>query len=454
MDTARLATENVKRLFFVLSGPAILAQIVTVVYNMMNRIYIGQLPDSRAMMAAIGITAPLSLLVTAFTALFANGGAPLCAIRLGEGKRDEAEHIMSNSFAALMGIGVAIMAVCLIGGEPLLYLFGARGETLTYGLSYLRVYILGTLFVQMSVGMNVFINTQGFAKVAMRATVVGMVLNALLDPLFIYGFRLNVVGAAIATVISQGVSAALVMHFIVLGGSELRLRREFMAIRWQIIKPVMALGVSPFVMKLTESLVSIVFNNQLVAYGGDLAVSVMTIMTSIWQMAQLMTHGFTDGAQPIISYNYGAGAYDRVRATLRLDVFACWGWAFLCAVAVLGFPGLFLRLFTSDAEVLAAGPAMLRTYFFGMLCYGAFNACQQAYIALGDARSSLFFALLRKVFLLIPLVYLCPVVLPVDQVLAVLAAEPIADIISTVASCICFFRFYRRALSAPAEAVG
>ncbi len=414
---------------------------------MVDRIYIGQLPDSRSMMAAIGITAPITLIVTAFTALLGNGGAPLCAIHLGKKEKEQAERIMGNSFTALMAVGLAIILICLLFGDPLLYAFGARGETLTHAKSYLYVYILGTLFVQISVGMNAYITTQGYAKMGMLTVTAGALLNVVLDPIFIYGFDMGVAGAALATILSQGVSAAMVLWFLLRGKSELRLRRKFFRPQWNVLRRIMMLGVSPFIMKLTESLLSITFNNQLYRFGGDLAVSVMTIMNSVWQMAQLMTHGFTDGAQPILGYNYGAGKLDRVRATFRLELFTCWGWTLLCAVAVLAAPQLFLRMFTSDAEVLAAGPAMLRVYFFGMVCYGAFNACQQAYIALGNAKSSLFFAVFRKIILLIPLIYICPLVWKGDQVLGVLAAEPIADILSTVVSGICFSIFYRKKLS-------
>lgn len=447
MDTEKLGTGSITKTFLTLSGPSILAQIVTVIYNMVDRIYIGQLPDSRSMMAAIGITAPISLIVTAFTALLGNGGAPLCAIHLGKKEKEQAERIMGNSFTALMAVGLAIILICLLFGDPLLYAFGARGETLTHAKSYLYVYILGTLFVQISVGMNAYITTQGYAKMGMLTVTAGALLNVVLDPIFIYGFDMGVAGAALATILSQGVSAAMVLWFLLRGKSELRLRRKFFRPQWNVLRRIMMLGVSPFIMKLTESLLSITFNNQLYRFGGDLAVSVMTIMNSVWQMAQLMTHGFTDGAQPILGYNYGAGKLDRVRATFRLELFTCWGWTLLCAVAVLAAPQLFLRMFTSDAEVLAAGPAMLRVYFFGMVCYGAFNACQQAYIALGNAKSSLFFAVFRKIILLIPLIYICPLVWKGDQVLGVLAAEPIADILSTVVSGICFSIFYRKKLS-------
>lgn len=447
MDTVKLGTGNIRSIFFSLAGPSILAQIVTVIYNMVDRIYISQLPDSRSMMAAIGITAPISLIVTAFTALLGNGGAPLCAICLGRGKTEKGEHIMSNSFGALMAVGAVIMAVCLAFGEPLLYAFGARGVTLEYALSYLRIYICGTFFVQISVGMNAYINTQGFAKMGMLTVATGALLNVVLDPIMIYGLHMDVAGAALATVISQGVSAVMVMRFLLVGGSTLRLRWSLMKPNWPILRQIMLLGVSPFIMKLTESLLSIAFNNQLYRFGGDLAVSVMTIMNSVWQMAQLMTHGFTDGAQPILGYNYGAGKLDRVRSAFRLELLTCWGWTLLCAVVVLAFPSLFLRIFNADAETMVAGPAMLRVYFFGMICYGAFNACQQAYIALGNAKSSLFFAVFRKVILLIPLIYLFPALFQGDKVLAVLAAEPVADIVSTAVGGACFFSFYRKKLS-------
>lgn len=446
MNTEQIGTGNLKKTFLSLAAPAILAQIVTVIYNMVDRIFIGQLPDSRAMMAAIGLTAPVTLLVTAFTALLGNGGAPLCAIQLGRGDRDEAERIMSNSFGALLISGVVLMTVCQLFCEPILTAFGAEGEALTYAVQYLRIYMLGTLFVQISVGMNAYINTQGYARMGMITVAAGALLNLALDPVLIYGLNMGVRGAALATILSQGVSAALVLWFLRSPRSGMRLRAGWLRPRWRIMKRIVMLGVSPFIMKLTESLLSAAFNAQLLRFGGDLAVSVMTIMNSVWQMAQLVTHGFTEGAQPILGYNYGAGKLDRVRAAFRLDLGACWGWTFLCAVAVMAAPGLFLRMFNSDPEVLAAGRSMLRIYFLGMFCYGAFNACQQAYIALGNAKGSLFFAVFRKVILLIPLIYLLPTLFPSRPVWAVIAAEPAADITATIVNGLCFFRFYKRKL--------
>lgn len=447
MNTAQLGTGDIRKTFFSLAAPAILAQVVTVVYNMVDRIFIGQLPDSRTMMAAIGFVTPITLLVTAFTALLGNGGAPLCAICLGRGERDEAEHIMSNSFSALMLSSVVMTVACLFFYDPILRAFHAEGELLEYASAYLRVYALGTFFAQISVGMNPYINTQGYARVGMTTVAAGAGLNLLLDPIMIYGLQMGVVGAALATVLSQGLSAILVLRFLNSSRSGMRLRLRYMCPQWSILRQIMALGVSPFIMKLTESLLSRSFNAQLLLYGGDLAVSVMTVMNSIWQMAQLMTHGFTEGAQPILGYNYGARQLDRVRAVFRLELATCWGWTFLCAVAVMAVPGIFLRIFTPDPEILAAGPAMLRTYFFGMFCYGAFNACQQTYLALGNAKSSLFFAVFRKVILLIPLIYLLPTLFPASPVLAVLTAEPVADITSTAINGLWFSRFYKKKLS-------
>lgn len=450
MDAAQLGAGDIRKTFFSLAAPAILAQVVTVIYNMVDRIFIGQLPNSQAMMAAIGFVAPITLLVTAFTALLGNGGAPLCAICLGRGERDEAEHIMSNSFSALLFSSAVITAVCVLFCEPILRAFHAEGQLLDYAAAYLRVYIWGTFFAQISVGMNPYINTQGHARVGMITVAAGAGLNVILDPIMIYGFQMGVVGAALATVLSQGLSAFLVLRFLNSPRSGMHLRLRYMRPQWSILWQIMSLGVSPFIMKLTESLLSSSFNGQLLAYGGELAVSVMTVMNSIWQMAQLMTHGFTDGAQPILGYNYGSKQMDRVRAVFRLELATCWGWTFLCAVMVMAIPGVFLRIFTPDPEVLAAGPAMLRIYFFGMFCYGAFNACQQTYIALGNARSSLFFAVFRKVLLLIPLIYLLPVLFPSQPILAVLAAEPVADITATVVNGLAFSRYYRKKLSVPA----
>lgn len=447
MNTAQLGTGDIRKTFFSLAAPAILAQVVTVVYNMVDRIFIGQLPDSRTMMAAIGFVTPITLLVTAFTALLGNGGAPLCAICLGRGERDEAEHIMSNSFSALMLSSVVMTVACLFFYDPILRAFHAEGELLEYASAYLRVYALGTFFAQISVGMNPYINTQGYARAGMTTVAAGAGLNLLLDPIMIYGLQMGVVGAALATVLSQGLSAILVLRFLNSSRSGMRLRLRYMCPQWSILRQIMALGVSPFIMKLTESLLSSSFNAQLLLYGGDLAVSVMTVMNSIWQMAQLMTHGFTEGAQPILGYNYGARQLDRVRAVFRLELATCWGWTFLCAVAVMAVPEIFLRIFTPDPEILAAGPAMLRTYFFGMFCYGAFNACQQTYLALGNAKSSLFFAVFRKVILLIPLIYLLPTLFPASPVLAVLTAEPVADITSTAINGLWFSRFYKKKLS-------
>lgn len=447
MNTTQLGTGDIRRTFFSLAAPAILAQVVTVIYNMVDRIFIGQLPNSRAMMAAIGFMAPITLLITAFTALLGNGGAPLCAICLGRGERDKAEHIMSNSFSALSLSSVVITAVCFFFCKPILQAFHAEGQLLEYALAYLRVYIWGTFFAQISVGLNPYINTQGYARTGMATVAAGAGLNLILDPIMIYGLRMGVVGAALATVLSQGLSAFLVLRFLNSDRSGMRLRLCYMLPQWSILRQIMSLGISPFIMKLTESLLSSSFNAQLLAYGGNLAVSVMTVMNSIWQMAQLMTHGFTEGAQPILGYNYGAKQMDRVRSVFRLELATCWGWTFLCAVAIMTAPGVFLRIFTPDPEVLSTGPTMLRVYFLGMFCYGAFNACQQTYIALGNAKSSLFFAVFRKVLLLIPLIYLLPRLFPSQPILAVLAAEPVADITATVVNGLWFSRFYKKKLS-------
>ena len=450
MKTEQLGTGDIGKTFFLLAVPSILAQIVTVIYNIVDRVFIGQLPNGRPMLAAIGLSAPVTLLITAFTALLGSSGAPLCAIHLGKNERFEADRIMSNSFGALMISGVILMVVCFSFCRPIMAIFGAEAETLEYALRYLRIYILGTLFVQISVGMNAYINAQGHAKAGMCTVVAGALLNVILDPVMIYWLDMGVTGAATATVISQGVSAALVLGFLLSSKSELRLRPAYMRPRWELQRRIMLLGVSPFIMKLTESLLSAAFNVQLQRYGGELAVSIMTSMNSIWQMAQLATHGFTEGAQPILGYNYGAGKYARVRAAFRLDLMTCWGWTFLCAVAVMAVPGLFLRMFTSDSEALAVGCPMLRIYFFGMFCYGAFNACQQAYIALGNAKLSLFFAVFRKLLLLIPLIYALPALFPSHPVWAVLMAEPAADILSTAANGIVFRRFFNQRLQSAA----
>lgn len=461
--TNELGTKKISSLLFNLAIPAIIAMLVSMLYNMVDRIYIGNMKDGTIGMAGLAVAVPIVTLIQGFTQLFGTGGAPLAAIRLGKQEKKEAEEIMMASFTALVVSGIVLTAVIELFKEPILLLFGADEVSLQPAVEYIRVYALGTVFVQVAQGMNAYINTQGFAKMGMSTILIGAVLNIVLDPIFIFGMGMGITGAALATIISQGVSAVWVMYFL-LKKSPMKMRREFLLPKFATLGAIMMLGVSPFVMSATEGLLQISFNNQMSLYGGSMAVGSMAILMSLYQMVLLPLTGITQGAQPILSYNYGAEDYERVRATFRLSFKVCLLYSFVVAGSIMLCAPVFARIFSGDADTIRYAAWAIRIYLFGGTVFGAQIACQQSFMALGQAKRSICMALLRKVVLLIPLIYILPAVLgnsAFAQTMAgavldltkdggrtfcVLLAEPIADILAATVTTLTFLNFYTKKL--------
>lgn len=390
-------------------------------------------------LTGVGVGFPIIILISAFGGLIGMGGAPLAAIRLGAGKDWEAEQILGTCFVAMLIISLVLTGFFLVFNEYLLLTFGASLDTLPYALDYLNTYVLGTLFVQIALGLNAFISTQGFAKISMLTVVIGAVINIILDPIFIFVFGLGVKGAAVASVISQGISAFWVLKFLFGEKTQLRLTKQTLGLNPVVLKQVLLLGISPFIMQSTESLLNIALNTSLQRHGGDLAVGAMTIMASLMQFVMLPLIGLTQGAQPIISYNFGAKQFDRVKETFRLLLIISLSFSGVLWLIMLLKPQIFVFLFTSNQELSGITVWAMRIFMAGVFALGAQIACQQTFIALGQAKVSLFLALLRKVFLLIPLIYILPSFLA-NKVLAIFLAEPIADIVAASVTVLVFVR--------------
>lgn len=443
-----LRNDKVGKLLLNLSTPAIIAQIVNVLYNIVDRIFIGRMDEGELAMAGIGVTFPIILLIMAFSAMFGMGGSPLCAIQMGAGNTRKAEEIMTGSFTLLVFTGALLTAVFLIFNKPLLWMFGASDATIGYALDYLNIYVIGTIFVQIAFGMNPFITTQGYAKTGMTTVVIGAIVNIILDPILIFGLDMGVKGAATATIIAQLVSAIWVIRFLTGKNSKLNLRKAFLLPTKEIAGKVTLLGISPFVMQSTESLVLISLNTQLARFGGDLAVGAMAIITSILQIINLPLRGLAQGAQPIVSFNYGAAQYNRVRSAINQSL----RYGLIYNIAFVGllmvFPALFVRIFSNHTELITITSRFIRIYFIGMSIFGAQIICQQMFVALGQAKVSIFIAILRKIILLVPLIYILPLFFE-DKLTGVLVAEPVSDLLSVAITLILFFRFYRLKLTRP-----
>lgn len=441
-----LGNGNIGKLLFALAAPAIVAQLVNVLYNIVDRIFIGKMVNGELAMAGVGVAFPIIMLVSAFSALVGMGGAPLCAIKMGAKDNDGAEEIMSNSFSMLIIIGVILTIIFLVFREPILWKFGASEATIGYSLDYLTIYVIGTIFVQIALGMNSYINTQGFAKIGMFTVVIGAIINIILDPIFIFTFGLGVKGAALATITAQFVSALWVLKFLFGKKSILKIRKRYLIPKAKVVLPTVALGVSPFIMQSTESLVLISLNTKLSMYGGDIAVGAMTIMSSIMQIIVMPIQGLAQGAQPIISYNYGAKQMKRVKQTFKLTLFSCLVFTVAMTGLLMLFPQLFVSIFNNKPELMQITTWSIRIYFAGIFIFGAQIACQQTFLALGQAKISLFLALLRKVVLLVPLIYILPNFFD-DKLRGVLTAEPIADVLATLTTITCFIVFYKKKLA-------
>lgn len=426
----KLGTEKISRLLFQLALPSITAQLINMLYNIVDRIYIGHIEGIGSLaLTGVGVCFPIIILITAFSSLIGMGGAPQASIRMGEQNVPAAEKILGNCFTALVIIAATLTAVFLIWGRPLLILFGASNDTLGYALSYLNIYVIGTIFVMISLGLNSFISAQGFAKISMLTVVIGAIINIVLDPILIFGLNMGVQGAALATIFSQCISAVWVLKFLTGKKTNLKIQTKNLKLSGKVLFPVIALGMSPFIMQSTESLLNICFNTSLQKYGGDLAVGSMTILSSIMQVLSLPLTGLTQGAQPIISYNFGAGHKDRVKEAFRLlfisSILFATGYWLLNMLA----PGLLVGVFASEPELKTMAAWALRIYLATGFMMGIQLSCQQTFVAIGQAKISLFLALLRKIILLIPLIYILPNFFE-NKVFAVFLAEPISDFLA------------------------
>lgn len=438
-----LGKGSISKLLYTLAVPTIIGQLVNLLYNVIDRIFIGRMANGDIAMAGVGVAMPIILLVSAFAMLFAAGGAPLSAIEMGKQDNDKAEEIMSNCFSMLISGGIILTILFLVFKEPILWAFGASNATIGYGLDYLSIYLIGTIFVQISLGMNLFINTQGFTKIGMFTVIIGAIINIVLDPILIFGFGMGVKGAALATIISQGISAIFVLKFLFGKKSILKIRKKYLKLNKKLALSIVALGVAPFIMQATESLVLVSLNNQLLKYGGDLAVGAMTIMSSIMQVIMMPLMGLTQGAQPIISYNFGAKEMDRVKKTFKLLFIICVSYSAVMVSLIMIFPEFFVSIFNNKQELVEITSWAMKIYFVGMCLFGAQIACQQTFLALGQAKTSLIIAMLRKIVLLVPLIFILPMFIE-DGLTAVLLAEPIADIIAIISTVIIFGLFYKK----------
>ena len=439
----RLGTAPLVPLIFSLALPTALAQLVNMLYNIVDRIYVGHIPGTGSLaLAGLGVTYPIIVLITAFSNLIGMGGAPRASVAMGRGDYKTAEKILGNCITLLIVLSVVLSVVFTIYGEPVLRAFGASENTLPYAMAYLRIYLMGTIFVQFTLGMTPFITNQGFAKTSMATTCIGAVCNIILDPVFIYGFNMGVEGAAIATILSQAVSAVWVLIFFTGKRSVLRIRKENLIPAGRTLALVLSLGVSPFLMTATECVIQLAFNTGAATYGGDSAVAIMSILFSVAQIANLPVQGFCQGAQPVVGFNFGARKLERVRQAFKIMLAVSMGVTTVVVGAVELAPQLFLGLFSSDAELIALGAAPLRIYMLGFFFMGAQLACQQTFLGLGEAKISMFIALLRKVILLLPLSLVIPRVfgaLGLSQLVGLYVAEPVSDIISASTCTILFF---------------
>lgn len=427
-----MGTEKIGVLMLRLSIPTIIAQLINVLYNIVDRMYVGHIPGVGATaLTALGVSAPLILIISAFSMFVGGGGAPLAAIALGENDTETAEKILGTGTLMLAIISIILTIVVLIFKEPLLYLFGASETTYVYANTYTTIYLFGTLFVQFALGLNLFITCQGQSRIAMLSVLIGAVTNIILDPILIFGFNMGVQGAAIATIFSQALSAAFVVYFLTSKKSHIRIKKKYLKLDMNTMKKTISLGVSPFIMQVTESAILIVYNNGLLKYGGDAYVGAMTIMQSVMQLLTVPIQGFTQGVQPIISFNFGAGKFNRVKETMKISLRITFGATFFYYIIVFLFPHLFANTFTSEAELADLATEILPIFMGGMWLFGIQMSAQMFFVGTGQAKKSLFIALLRKVIILIPLAISLPYVF---DVMGVFYAEPIADILSATTS--------------------
>ncbi len=442
-----LGTEPLGKLLFKLAVPSVVAQIINMLYNMVDRIYIGHMPEGGSLaLTGLGVCMPIIMVVSAFAALVSMGGAPRASIAMGRGDNSAAEYILGNCFVLQIIISAILTSVLLIWDRDLLLAFGASPDTIEFAVGYMDIYATGTIFVQLTLGMNAFITAQGFSKTSMYTVLIGAVSNIILDPVFIFGFDMGVRGAALATIISQCISCVWVLFFLSSEKTILKLKKENMHLKAKVILPCLALGLAAFIMQSSESIISVSFNTSLLKYGGDIAVGAMTILSSINMFAMLPLQGLGQGAQPIVSYNYGAKDAKRVRGAFRLLLKSSLIYATALWLIIMLLPQVFTSLFTTNAELAAFTQSAMRRYFAVMLMFGIQIACQMTFTAIGSAKSSIAVAVVRKFVLLLPLIYLMPALFPADKAMAVYLAEPAADFIAVTFTAILFSIQFKRAM--------
>ncbi len=433
----RLGSAPLGRLMVSMALPAVAAQVINVLYNIVDRIYIGHIAGyGELALTGVGVTAPILMVISAFSAFAGMGGAPQASIQLGKKNYEGAEKILGSSVAMLLLFSVVLTVVFQVFKTPILYAFGASDNTIVYAREYITIYLVGTVFVQFALGLNTYISGQGNAKIAMLSVLLGAVTNIILDPILIFGFHMGVRGAALATIISQALSAVWVLRFLTSPKSVIRIRRKFIRLDPKAVLGIGALGISPFIMQSTESLVMITLNTGLQKYGGDLYVGTMSIMASVMQLITIPVQGVAQGVQPIMSYNYGAGNLKRVKDTFWRMVLVCLAGTLLFAGIAVLRPEFYARLFSSNEELTMLTCRYMPVYFLGITIFGIQMACQTTFLALGQAKVSLVIALLRKIVLLVPLAIVLPRFMGVD---GVYRAEPIADFTSVAVTMILFF---------------
>ena len=435
-DNRIMGAEKIPRLMLQMAIPSIIAQVINILYNIVDRIYIGHISGvGAAALTGVGLTFPIITLISAFSAFVGTGGAPLASIWMGKNDKKHAEKILGTGVFMLLCFSVVLMVLFLIFQRPLLYAFGASDATIGYAMEYLTIYLLGTVFVEIALGLNPFIIAQGRSTTAMMSIVIGAVINIVLDPVFIFIFHMGVKGAAIATVISQAVSAAWNVKALVDKKAVLKIIPSCIRPELRVMGQIFSLGISPFIMRSTESLISIVLNHQLQKFGGDLYVGSLTIMQSVMQLFSAPLNGYTQGVQPIVSYNFGAGKFDRVKTTYRYMIAGSFLISFLTAASAMIFPEFYAMMFTNEQELITLTGKVMPIFMTGMLIFGLQNGIQPTFLGLGQAKISLFIALLRKVILLVPLALIFP---NFFGVMGVYYAEPVADIISALTASILF----------------
>ena len=444
-DKNLLGTAPIGKLLFKLAVPSVIAQIVNLLYNMVDRIYIGHYDPTGLALTGVGICMPIIMAVSAFAALVGMGGAPNASIAMGQKDNARAEKIMGNCLSFLILLSVILTVVVSVWCRPLLLAFGASENTIDAAVEYMQIYAIGTLFVQFALGMNAFITAQGFTTVSMLSVLIGAVLNIVLDPVFIFLFHMGVRGAALATIISQAVSAIWVVWFLCSKRSTLRLKLKNLRIVPKILLPCLFLGVSPFIMQITESVLSVCFNTSLLKYGGDIAVGSMTILSTLMQFCMLPLNGLTQGAQPITSFNFGAQKYTRVRRSFKLLLISCLVYSTLHWALVMLVPSLFVRMFNSNPALIEYASSAMRVYFAICALFGIQIACQQTLIAIGNAKTSVFLAIFRKLILLIPFIYILPLLFE-NKAFAVFLAEPVSDFIAVTTTAILFTIYFKKAV--------